>query len=1382
MSFLSYSEYFNILNKECLKYYKNLLDSSNLSKDIVDQIKDLLTKNVEFSLKNGFTGSGYNIMYTSNDTVLKYMFVTAATKINLFDQFFMAENLLKVRPDNIYNTILYYVQTNQSNYSDSRDGKFSIDFRSSTKRLGENIYKTVLNDAENLAKELYIITYKKYKEAENITIGNKDLYALFDEYFNSDYYKKMNNYKYYSSVPFESFEHTYLRKLYMFVELTNNNYFDEKYKMPYDVMGDKSYTGIIFKIFDKETYEKAESLYILKDKNNSTFIKEYINYGVFKKDDVANQISNLSKNLALSKLTFEACSKNPLFVSLKAEESLQRLIDFLNINVDYDSLLKLLTICSVNHQHLESFNLDTIRKMKSIEAELEEENFADLSSIKSLFSIYAKNMQNISASQVQGNDTAANLNAEINIYQKFNKDLQAIIISKYSSDAEKVYDFFRGYAKEYFYKHCDKNVVDHYFDKEFWKRPGLNKINDLFKISNSKKVKGDSNMSIFWDVLFLGYPLQSVKFGTLLFSEEFIIEFCTDIIKNKNENILNLFRSLSSNNGDIEIAKQICNYIKSWVIQTFSAEKYFYYLDRKYPFDKMFENTKESIELFFSTNKSFLFVEMEIINDLIDSLNVFENISVESSTLNIDVYNDGNIKGDSKALDLLYNNFENYLKKILQNIINKSNEKDLESLFKIKRTKKEVLKDLISNIELKYADQYPLFIKSLKGLTFNLLKQETDFFENLNLDYLFGNFIKLNSKALLRSMMDNVYFPHQYRENLEYFGAEKVSLTIDDFLLFLFKEISNYNEKSSKTINLIMNGIDGQQQYVNDLGSLSSHIEALVVKLIKILNFINSNNSIFFEQFIHDNREEILFNFMISTSNDKIVKIFSSRSAQELESAVKAFDEEFFNFMIIDNGLSIAHKELENFTLPTFETHSINVSEDNYDENGDYIGPEPTDENALYTLGIDINKLSVIIENDKENNDNNIIFLNNLFKGFSSVKLPKKELLLFVNKFIQVLHNQFLEIETNITSSVLDREEDEDTIDAIGILNFLLSNIKKIRVKNFKNEKTYLEYIVDQYPILFNIEKQPLKGKKFQKLVNSLSEYEQNIIQKTLNLINGYFTIDELGSFIYSEIKTDEQGAFERFRKIKASIAYIASYAQISQFLERAIANKKDESLFNANLESDKFRFRVLKDLDPYHFQVGLDTNCCQAIGNHGEAAAIDSFINPTAGVLLLEFFIKGSWELMCQSYFHGVVENGKKKYFILDNIEKTSLNIDSNTIDNAYAVFAKKLETIGWESVLCGKQYTVGLNMDNFDSKSIDSDPRHFEYEETYTDFDNHNAVDLLSPKFNLSNVNLQSYDIQKLANILVYFIENNTLMKYASLISKYNIPVSNIDLLSLA
>jgi hypothetical protein len=184
----------------------------------------------------------------------------------------------------------------------------------------------------------------------------------------------------------------------------------------------------------------------------------------------------------------------------------------------------------------------------------------------------------------------------------------------------------------------------------------------------------------------------------------------------------------------------------------------------------------------------------------------------------------------------------------------------------------------------------------------------------------------------------------------------------------------------------------------------------------------------------------------------------------------------------------------------------------------------------------------------------------------------------------------------------------------------------------------------------------------------------------------------------------------------------------------------KDKHLFNLNLQvNDRLRFRVLKDMDPRALRVGIETDCCQRIGGAAESAAKDSFINPLAGVLILEWYNNGVWLLLSQSYFHYVPED---KSFILDNIEENEKNVKASGINLSvpYAYLAKHThDKFKTKYFLAGKGYSK-VDTDDFDSYSMDEDPRSFDPRSArqsyyggssgvYTDWRRNDSMNLLQP-----------------------------------------------------
>lgn len=232
-----------------------------------------------------------------------------------------------------------------------------------------------------------------------------------------------------------------------------------------------------------------------------------------------------------------------------------------------------------------------------------------------------------------------------------------------------------------------------------------------------------------------------------------------------------------------------------------------------------------------------------------------------------------------------------------------------------------------------------------------------------------------------------------------------------------------------------------------------------------------------------------------------------------------------------------------------------------------------------------------------------------------------------------------------------------------------------------------------------------------------------------------------------------------------------------------------DNNYMFSGLNNSQFRFRTLGDIDPQHFSIGIETSCCQRIGGAGQAAAIDSFINPNASVIILEVNNGSGWSIISQSYFHVAP---KEKYFILDNIEAGKYNnislksIIGFNFFEVYAILAQEILKKGFKKVLCGKGYTEVLNIDTskFKTASIPKDPRHFEIgeesfmesnqgTEIYTDFRPDDCYDLGEPNFKVPE-----------ATGLVFTASSNSkndlLLKISNSVLKKSI--NNINLIKLS
>jgi len=234
----------------------------------------------------------------------------------------------------------------------------------------------------------------------------------------------------------------------------------------------------------------------------------------------------------------------------------------------------------------------------------------------------------------------------------------------------------------------------------------------------------------------------------------------------------------------------------------------------------------------------------------------------------------------------------------------------------------------------------------------------------------------------------------------------------------------------------------------------------------------------------------------------------------------------------------------------------------------------------------------------------------------------------------------------------------------------------------------------------------------------------------------------------------------ENFAKIKSAMNNIKFLKSISNLKESHLdifsKNKdidKNEELFELNFEvtPQRLRFRVLEKYDSYAMKVGADTNCCQVLGGAGEPCVIDSVINPTSSVLILEAKFEeeeslkslsgkslpeatvDGYRIIAQSYFHFVeketeVEVGGQKfmynkYFVLDNIETSFSSMQSFyeifniSFDGAYKSLSDHVIKIGYDPILVGKGFSPEIIKKNTSGRS-NSDDRIFAHDKKYTDF----------------------------------------------------------------
>lgn len=189
------------------------------------------------------------------------------------------------------------------------------------------------------------------------------------------------------------------------------------------------------------------------------------------------------------------------------------------------------------------------------------------------------------------------------------------------------------------------------------------------------------------------------------------------------------------------------------------------------------------------------------------------------------------------------------------------------------------------------------------------------------------------------------------------------------------------------------------------------------------------------------------------------------------------------------------------------------------------------------------------------------------------------------------------------------------------------------------------------------------------------------------------------------------------------------------------LKEEKIPELNKLNMNIGGYKFEVLdssnKNAMEILSKVGEITDCCQRLGGAGEDAAIDSFINSHAGVVVLK---DNQNRILTQSYFHYVFSDkeNNRHGIILDNIEQSEKNVKENNltpidISKLYAEFAKQLTQKYPEIkyVRCGKNYTVGIDLSYFNSGSVEADKRRFhpKLRDKYTDYRKNDFINLLKP-----------------------------------------------------
>lgn len=381
----------------------------------------------------------------------------------------------------------------------------------------------------------------------------------------------------------------------------------------------------------------------------------------------------------------------------------------------------------------------------------------------------------------------------------------------------------------------------------------------------------------------------------------------------------------------------------------------------------------------------------------------------------------------------------------------------------------------------------------------------------------------------------------------------------------------------------------------------------------------------------------------------------------------------------------------------------------------------------------------------KRSNKFNPNSFTNEFTNFNSVTIA-------VNGFIQETEIKLSDEEgVQLFSNIFRNTDtiDRDANNMNSLASFIHNNagnlnkadvFKIIRNKNFKqyNKIGIVKKLFTSYAKIKNMG--GLKG-IYTKYGNVVDQMRQSgFVSKKFDT-NVRFIIRTFNS---GEEISPASPSFKKLFDITSATETDLEAIEMSEALQGMLENydKKDERLFNLNVElNNRLKFKVLKDKDPRMLRVGIESGCCQRIGGVGEIAARDSFVNPLAGVLILEWKNdEGQYVLLSQSYFHYVPT---KNTYILDNVETNSGNLSNSGVDiaAAYAYLAQVVkDKFNITNFLAGKGYSKiepsnfktfelrGGDPRSFSSKALTKDKRSF-----YTDFSPSDAIDLLSPKFKM-------------------------------------------------
>lgn len=518
--------------------------------------------------------------------------------------------------------------------------------------------------------------------------------------------------------------------------------------------------------------------------------------------------------------------------------------------------------------------------------------------------------------------------------------------------------------------------------------------------------------------------------------------------------------------------------------------------------------------------------------------------------------------------------------------------------------------------------------------------------------------------------------------------------------------LQNSFKLTDKTINIFLNLIDNIQN------------TAASAKLIKFIIFGNFAQSSVMDY--------LLNNFILyykKNNNEKSVDAFIDNYSRL---------RKIYNILHIDlyENVSEPSPELSNIMSSLFSSFmNIKVKDKSIDKSREFL-------NLLDSIDKDVKILSntklrndiVKVINKNINNINK--YVENIFYIYKICFIYK-----YCNKDINYLYNKI-----NITTQ-------SNEFNSLRYLlgNIILSNsfskintpITETRLLSILSKLPKFDQIIhscvidhqkiSDYMILTNIDTNSNAVKSFLKFfgqnLNPLNKSEE-MVKERLAIINKDFNEFKNQIKFYEDIYASNKPINSSDQNIVSIYKYSLIIDALQYYKQYKNQQKPKINVLNElNLTlPDNYKFKVLKDNDVEYFTIGAETNCCQVIGGAGSNAAIDSFINPEASVLILE---SDKGDVLAQSYFHYVPkDNG----FILDNVEINSNNVKKlgfkfingkADLDEFYSILAEKLLSKGFKYLKCGLGYNM---LAGYSFKTIknpkEKDIRRFDTEEKYSDF----------------------------------------------------------------